>query len=103
MMHRDLKPENFLIEMDPLFKVIIADSDTAKIATDTALLWTFCGSLRYTAPEVFPGLSSGYGPQWTSGLWGDRARSSNTPSYRFDSPVKTKILYNHHRMSTTLG
>jgi serine/threonine protein kinase len=70
MAHRDLKPENFLIEMNPLFKVVIADFGMAKVATDSALQ-TFCGSLKYAAPEVFPGLSSGYGPPvdiWSLGI-----------------------------------
>ena len=62
VVHRDLKPENILVERNPLFKVIIADFGMAKVQTDTALLQTFCGTLKYAAPEVFPGLSSGYGP-----------------------------------------
>lgn len=62
VVHRDLKPENILVERNPLFKVIIADFGMAKVATDTALLQTFCGTLKYAAPEVFPGLSSGHGP-----------------------------------------
>ena len=69
--HRDLKPENFLIEMDPLFKIVIADFGLAKIASDNALLKTYCGSLKYAAPEVFPGLSSGHGPPvdvWSLGI-----------------------------------
>lgn len=69
--HRDLKPENFLIKMDPLFTAVIADFGMAKIATDTALLQTFCGSLKYAAPEVFPGLSSGHDLQvdiWSLGI-----------------------------------
>ena len=69
--HRDLKPENFLIEMKPLFKVVIIDFGLAKIATDAALMTTFCGSLKYAAPEVFPGLSRGHGPlvdAWSLGV-----------------------------------
>ena len=62
VVHRDLKPENILVERNPLFKVIIADFGMAKVTTDTALLQTFCGTLKYAAPEVFPGLSSGHGP-----------------------------------------
>lgn len=62
VVHRDLKPENILVERNPLLKVIIADFGMAKVAKDTALLQTFCGTLKYTAPEVFPGLSSGHGP-----------------------------------------
>lgn len=69
--HRDLKPENFLVETKPLFKVIIADFGMANIASDVALLQTFCGSLRYAAPEVFPSFSSGHGPLvdiWSLGV-----------------------------------
>ena len=60
--YRDLKSENFLIEIDPLFKIVIADFGSAKVASDTTLLKTFYGSLKYAAPEVFPGLSSGHRP-----------------------------------------
>lgn len=62
MAYRDFKSENFLIEMDPLFKIVIADFSFAKIATDIVLLKTFCGLLKYAAPEVFSGLSFGHGP-----------------------------------------
>jgi serine/threonine protein kinase len=71
IVHRDLKPENILIEKNPLFKVIIADFGMAKVANDTTLLQTFCGSLKYAAPEVFPGRSSGHGPPvdiWSLGV-----------------------------------
>lgn len=61
MVHRDLKPENFLIEMNSLCKVLIADFGMAKVATDIILLRTFCGSPKYTALEVFLGFGSGYG------------------------------------------
>ena len=61
VVHRDLKPKNFLVKKDPFFKVIVTDFGLAKIATDTALLKTFCGSLKYMAPEVFPGVSKGHG------------------------------------------
>ena len=69
--HRGLKPENFLIEIRPLFKVVITDFGLAKVATNTALLKTFCGSPKYAAPEVFPSLSSGPGPPldvWSLGV-----------------------------------
>ncbi|KAF2007836.1 kinase-like protein [Amniculicola lignicola CBS 123094] len=62
--HRDLKPENILIERSPLFRVVIADFGMAKVTKDKQLR-TFCGTLKYVAPEVFPGiirdgLSDGY-------------------------------------------
>ncbi len=58
--HRDLKPENLLVQKSPLFKVVIADFGLSKIATETTLLMTFCGTLKYLAPEVFPGSGLDY-------------------------------------------
>lgn len=69
--HRDLKSENFLVENQPLFKVIITDFGLAKVVNNTTLLTTFCGTLKYLAPEVFPGLSEGHGPPvdvWSLGV-----------------------------------
>jgi serine/threonine protein kinase len=69
--HRDLKPENFLVEKVPFFKVVITDFGLSKFVTDTTLLRTFCGTLKYLAPEVFPGISDGYRPSmdiWALGV-----------------------------------
>lgn len=52
--HRDLKPENLLVARAPLFRVAIADFGLSKAVPDKALLSTFCGTLEYAAPEVFP-------------------------------------------------
>jgi serine/threonine protein kinase len=71
VVHRDLKPENLLVEKKPFFKVVITDFGLAKVATNTTLLTTFCGTLKYLAPEVFPGLSDGHGPLvdvWSLGV-----------------------------------
>ncbi|KAK0246691.1 hypothetical protein LTS09_018170, partial [Friedmanniomyces endolithicus] len=71
VVHRDLKPENILVERDPLFKVVIADFGMAKVAISDVLLRTFCGMLKYAAPEVFPGVSRGHGPLvdvWSLGV-----------------------------------
>lgn len=70
VVHRDLKPENFLVEKKP-FKIIITDFGLAKVVNNTTLLTTFCGTLKYLAPEVFPGLSDGHGPPvdvWSLGV-----------------------------------
>ncbi|KAL9018354.1 MAG: hypothetical protein Q9185_004323 [Variospora sp. 1 TL-2023] len=76
--------------MNPLFKVIIADFGMVKVATGTALLQTFCGTLNYAVPKVFRGLSSGHGPlvdifslgvmvyEWIY----DPPKSPNTPAPR---------------------
>ena len=72
VVHRDLKPQNLLVEKSPYFKVVISDFGLAKIVTDTTLLMTFCGSLKYTAPEVFRCLlGEGYGSSvdlWSLGV-----------------------------------
>ncbi|KAF2817572.1 kinase-like protein, partial [Mytilinidion resinicola] len=68
--HRDLKPENFLVKLRP-FQVVITDFGLSKVVPDTTLLKTFCGTLKYAAPEVFPGLSDGHGPEvdvWSLGV-----------------------------------
>ena len=71
VVHRDLKPENFLYELEP-FRVVISDFGMAKVALDDAWLQTFCGTPKYTAPEVFPG-NNGHGTQadvWSLGVIG---------------------------------
>ncbi|KAK5011186.1 hypothetical protein LTR28_005054, partial [Elasticomyces elasticus] len=54
--------EKFLVEQKPFFKVVITDFGLAKLVTNATLLTTFCGSLKYLAPEVFPSFSDGHGP-----------------------------------------
>lgn len=61
VVHRNLKPENFLIQKKPHFKVVITDFGLSKVITYTSLLMTFCRTLKYAAPEVFPSLSDGHG------------------------------------------
>lgn len=69
--HRDLKPENFLVEKFPFFKVIITDFGLSKVVKDATVLKTFCGTLKYLAPEAFPGVSQGYDSSidvWATGV-----------------------------------
>lgn len=53
--HRDIKPDNILIaELDPL-TVKLSDFGLSKVIKhDETFLKTFCGTLLYCAPEVFP-------------------------------------------------
>lgn len=53
--HRDIKPDNILIgEVDPL-TVKLSDFGLSKVVKhDETFLKTFCGTLLYCAPEVFP-------------------------------------------------
>ncbi|KAI1271410.1 kinase-like protein [Xylaria sp. FL0933] len=69
--HRDIKPENVLVELVPNFKVVLSDFGFSKEATETAGLQTFCGTLKYLAPEVFPFSATNYGPPadvWSLGV-----------------------------------
>lgn len=53
--HRDLKPDNILIsQMNPM-QIKISDFGLAKmIQNENTFLKTFCGTMLYLAPEVFP-------------------------------------------------
>lgn len=54
--HRDIKPDNILIsELDPLH-VKLSDFGLSKCITNQeTFLKTFCGTLLYCAPEIYPG------------------------------------------------
>jgi serine/threonine protein kinase len=53
--HRDIKPDNILIAQQDPFLVKLSDFGLSKIvSTDQTFLKTFCGTLLYCAPEVFP-------------------------------------------------
>jgi serine/threonine protein kinase len=63
--HRDIKPDNILIaEMHPLH-VKLSDFGLSKCITNQeTFLKTFCGTLLYCAPEIYPG----YGEYEKSGI-----------------------------------
>ncbi|KAK8213478.1 Protein kinase protein rad53 [Zalaria obscura] len=55
--HRDIKPDNILIANDDPndFQVKLSDFGLSKVVKDNeTFLKTFCGTLLYCAPEVFP-------------------------------------------------
>lgn len=55
--HRDIKPDNILIANDSIadFSIKLSDFGLSKVVTDNkTFLKTFCGTLLYCAPEVFP-------------------------------------------------
>ncbi|KAF1842731.1 Pkinase-domain-containing protein [Cucurbitaria berberidis CBS 394.84] len=58
--HRDIKPDNILIaDLNP-FTVKLSDFGLSKVVKhDETFLKTFCGTLLYCAPEVFPDFGSG--------------------------------------------
>lgn len=53
--HRDIKPDNILISsFDPL-RVKLSDFGLSKVVNNQeTFLKTFCGTLLYCAPEVYP-------------------------------------------------
>ncbi|OSS49579.1 hypothetical protein B5807_06056 [Epicoccum nigrum] len=53
--HRDIKPDNILIADVVPFQVKLSDFGLSKVVKhDETFLKTFCGTLLYCAPEVFP-------------------------------------------------
>ncbi|KAJ6127824.1 hypothetical protein N7471_009041 [Penicillium samsonianum] len=52
--HRDIKPDNILIaSLDPL-RIKLSDFGLSKVVEQETFLKTFCGTLLYCAPEVYP-------------------------------------------------
>ena len=53
--HRDIKPDNILIAQYDPFLIKLSDFGLSKhVSTEQTFLKTFCGTLLYCAPEVFP-------------------------------------------------
>lgn len=53
--HRDIKPDNILICSESPFTVKLTDFGLSKVVKNNeTFLKTFCGTLLYCAPEVFP-------------------------------------------------
>ena len=56
VVHRDIKPENLLVYSKEPFVVKLADFGLSKMidGNDKGGMVTFCGTLLYCAPEVYP-------------------------------------------------
>ena len=53
--HRDIKPDNILIDTTDPLVVKLSDFGLSKVVKDQeTFLKTFCGTLLYCAPEVYP-------------------------------------------------
>lgn len=53
--HRDIKPENILLASEDPIKIKISDFGLAKVVRDEGtFLRTFCGTMLYLAPEIYP-------------------------------------------------
>lgn len=71
--HRDIKPENILIEREEPLNLKLSDFGLSKRTTsDDAFLQTFCGTILYCAPEIYPGYD-----QYKSGNAGKRRRPND--------------------------
>lgn len=56
--HRDIKPDNILISSHDPLKVKLSDFGLSKSVQEETFLKTFCGTLLYCAPEVYPDYES---------------------------------------------
>ncbi|MCJ1434658.1 hypothetical protein MMC27_004027 [Xylographa pallens] len=73
--HRDIKPDNILISRLEPFVVKLSDFGLSKVIThDETFLKTFCGTLLYCAPEVYPEYE-----QYRRGLTLKRVRHNESP------------------------
>ncbi|KAL4786249.1 kinase-like domain-containing protein [Aspergillus varians] len=52
--HRDIKPDNILISSHEPLKVKLSDFGLSKVVQEETFLKTFCGTLLYCAPEIYP-------------------------------------------------
>ena len=56
IVHRDIKPDNILMACDFPYVFKLSDFGLSKMITNKAdYLKTFCGTLLYCAPEIYPG------------------------------------------------
>ncbi|KAG5296577.1 serine/threonine-protein kinase [Histoplasma ohiense] len=52
--HRDIKPDNILIQSFEPLHIKLSDFGLSKVAQEESFMKTFCGTLLYCAPEVYP-------------------------------------------------
>ena len=82
--HRDIKPANILIasESPDVFK--LSDFGLSKMVHDETFLQTFCGTILYCAPEIYPGYQS-----VLSGLPQKRRRHERQKARPYEDSVDT--------------
>jgi serine/threonine protein kinase len=74
--HRDIKPDNILIHTLEPFSVKLTDFGLSKnVNENETILRTFCGTLLYCAPEVFPFYDSAIKPKQQKRQRGSSGRS----------------------------
>ena len=82
--HRDIKPANILIasKNPDVFK--LSDFGLSKMVHDETFLQTFCGTILYCAPEIYPGYQS-----VLSGLPQKRRRHEHKKALPYEDSVDT--------------
>ncbi|KAK6440473.1 Protein kinase protein rad53 [Oleoguttula sp. CCFEE 5521] len=92
--HRDIKPDNILIaDLDPdNFTIKLSDFGLSKIVKDNedTFLKTFCGTLLYCAPEVFP--------HYDAHVAGNKKRphwNRNAPTNKFHSYSQSVDIWSY--------
>jgi serine/threonine protein kinase len=75
--HRDIKPDNILIACEDPFTVKLSDFGLSKVVKNNeTFLKTFCGTLLYCAPEVFPHYDAHVAAQGTKRRRGTAQKST---------------------------
>lgn len=92
--HRDIKPDNILLaNLDPSnFTVKLSDFGLSKVVKDNeTFLKTFCGTLLYCAPEVFPHYDAHVAVK--GGKKRPRQTTSSNPSKTYHSYSQTVDIW----------
>ncbi|CAK94607.1 unnamed protein product (macronuclear) [Paramecium tetraurelia] len=66
--HRDLKPNNILCLQGKAFQIKVTDFNVSKFNTEKIEMWTYTGTVAFSAPEIFTG--EGYNQMvdmWSAG------------------------------------
>lgn len=83
--HRDIKPDNILIASEDPFVVKLSDFGLSKVVTNNeTFLKTFCGTLLYCAPEVFPHYDGSPAKKGTKRRRGSSSRDYHSYSQSVD-------------------
>ena len=85
--HRDIKPDNILLSSKDPFEVKLSDFGLSKVVQNKdTFLKTFCGTLLYCAPEVFPHYSK---HATVKGQKRRRGARSQTEAHSYSQSVDT--------------